>query len=124
MLIPSQAAFQGFKAEAWSTYSDIGPWRFGILFAANMTHYDAVDLGPTSAGLLRDGVSLVTLTLDVYPQSLLSASYSQVFPKSIIYSWHLPRESFLFSDSHQIHLQGCSNEKFCLYLTSPVLTVQ
>lgn len=57
LLLP-QAAFSGFKGEVWSTYSDIGRWRFGIILAANMTHTDVMDLGPTSAGLNWEGVKI------------------------------------------------------------------
>ena len=44
-----QAAYNCFRGEVWSTYSDISGLRFGIIFAADLKNY-TIMIGPTEAG--------------------------------------------------------------------------
>jgi len=94
-----QAAFNGFRGQVWSTYSNISGWIFGIIFATDFETTDRFVVGPQEAG------------------------FGDLFPNSYIYNWFAPSTAAPFTQSSPLVLTGCKRMPFCLYMTSPAFNV-
>ncbi|XP_071096800.1 uncharacterized protein [Haliotis cracherodii] len=101
-----QRAFQdgsGPVGEVWATLSTVtrigdGPeLKFGIIFASNLQGSYAIT--PSTAGFTFE------------------------FPKSKIFNAKDPREQHDFSEDKPFTLTGCTADTFCLYYTSPVISL-
>jgi hypothetical protein len=98
-----QLAFGGIIGpigEVWTTYSDIGPFRFGIVFAAEMKNWFSLKPSQTSFG--------------------------EKLPISKIYKFGDESPQLdEFSENHPIGITNyCTTNNFCLYYASPEITFQ
>ncbi|KAI0227999.1 hypothetical protein LSAT2_021487 [Lamellibrachia satsuma] len=84
----------GPVGQVWTTYSDIGSWRYGIIFSLELQR--GYHIHPDEAG------------------------FGHQFVASVVYSYKTEMEVKRFSGEQPLLLQGCTYTDVCLYYTAPV----
>lgn len=110
--------------EVWTTHSEISGFFFGMIFAAevNSTFY----LTPLKAFRPVGKVYYPWLpNQTAYLHPFFWCTYSSLlqFPSSYIFHYDQPWTLREFSETAPLKLQNCTYKDFCLYYTSPILTM-
>lgn len=117
----------GPDGEVWTTISKIGPFTFGIIFAADLKN--SFVISPNAAGFsawvckvivrLQIFVNLKSLSVRQHNFYLQMTDY-----KYIVFPYDAPEKSQAFDNSSPLELMNCTRSKFCLYYVTPIFEMR